>query len=307
MDSFSFDESRYINSHIDYETFLRENIYIERTYLLPNDRLSAYQNVISKGIFNFADGRKHNIEIIVADIRKNKSCLSFYVNSAPPTNHEYRVETDEKGAVLMPYNRNNKFIAKNVVVNIPSGCLYDTLYFEFKRSAGRTGMYSDIYQIHNKYTPVHKPYNLSIKPDHVPQGKGTKLLIVQLDDDMKKIPVSSVWDNGYLSANPRTFGTFFVGIDTIPPFISPGGFASGANLEEKSELKIKIRDDFSGIKEYEPEIDGKWALFEYDQKNDLLIYKFDSKRIQKGSKHDLTLRVTDNRNNVSTYKCEFKW
>jgi hypothetical protein len=307
MDSFSFNESRYINSHIDYETFLKENIYIERTYLLPNDRLSVYHNVISKGIFNFADGRKHHIEIIVADICNNKSSLSFYVNSAPPTNHETRVETDENNAVLMPYNRNNKFITKNVVVNIPSGSLYDTLYFEFKKSAGRTGMYSDIYQIHNKYTPVHKPYNLSIKPDHVPQGKGTKLLIIQLDDDMKKIPVSSIWDNGYLTATLRTFGTFFVGIDTIPPFISLSGFTSGANLEGKTGLKIKIRDNFSGIKAYEPEIDGRWALFEYDQKNDLLTYKFDSTRIQKGSKHNLTLRVTDNRDNVSTCKCEFIW
>jgi hypothetical protein len=307
MDSFSFNESRYINCHIDYETFLRENIYIERTYLLPNDRLSVYHNVINKGIFNFADGGKHHIEIIVADINNNKSRLSFYVNSASPSNLENKVETDDISTVIMPYNRNNKFISKNVTVNIPSGSLYDTLHFEFKRSAGRTGIYSDVYQIHNKYTPVHKPYNLSIKPDHVPQGKGTKLLIVQLDDNLKRIPVSSIWDNGYLTANPRTFGTFFVGIDTIPPFISPIGFTSGASLEGEAEMKIKIRDDFSGIKAYEPEIDGKWALLEYDQKNDLLIYKFDSKRIHSGSKHNLTLMVTDNRDNVSTYKCEFKW
>jgi hypothetical protein len=307
MDAFAFNESRYINSHIDYETLLKENTYIERAYLLPNDKLSVYQDVINKGIFSFIDGRKHHIEIIVADVNNNRSKLSFYVNSAPPSGLENRVETGENSTILMPYNRNNKFVSKNVAVNIQSGTLYDTLYFEFKRSAGKPGMYSDIYQIHNKYTPVHKAYNLSIKPDHVPQGKGTKLLIVQLDDDMKKIPVSSIWDNGYLTATPRNFGTFFIGIDTIPPFISLSGFSSGANLEGKTDLKIKIRDDFSGIKAYEPEIDGKWALFEYDQKNDLLIYKFDSRRIQNGSKHKLTLSATDNRDNVSTYTCEFTW
>ena len=39
MDKFSFSESRYINSHIDYETFMKDKIFIERTYLLPNDKL----------------------------------------------------------------------------------------------------------------------------------------------------------------------------------------------------------------------------------------------------------------------------
>jgi hypothetical protein len=66
-------------------------------------------------------------------------------------------------------------------------------------------------------------------------------------------------------------------------------------------------DDLSGIKSYEPSIDGKWALFEYDQKNDVLIYKFDPERITKGSKHTLSLKVTDNRENQSEFLVEFKW
>ena len=68
-----------------------------------------------------------------------------------------------------------------------------------------------------------------------------------------------------------------------------------------------IKDELSGIKSYEPSIDGNWALFEYDQKNDLLIYKFDETRITKGTKHNLFLRVTDNKDNFSTYNCNFTW
>ncbi len=41
MDEFSFNETRYINSHIDYETYMRDNIYIERAFRLPNDRVSV--------------------------------------------------------------------------------------------------------------------------------------------------------------------------------------------------------------------------------------------------------------------------
>ncbi len=307
MDTFSFGESRYVNSHIDYEILQREKTYIERAFILPNDKLNAYGNVINKGIFNFADERIHNVELIVADIHNNRSVLYFNVNSVPAVVSENQPKPDETSPVLMPFNRNNKFVSKNITVNIPSGALYDTLYFEFKKSAGNPLMFSEIYQIHNKYTPLHKSYNISIKPDRIPEGKQSKMLIIQLADELKKVPLSSTWNNGYLSANTNTFGTFCVGIDTVPPQISHNGFLSGANLAGKPNMKIRITDELSGIKTYEPLIDGEWALFEYDQKNDILIYDFDPKRIQKGSKHNLTLKVTDNKDNLSTYKCEFIW
>jgi len=307
MDAFAFSESRYVNSHIDYETLQKENIYVERAFILPNDRLSVYSNVINNGIVNFSDEKKHRVELIVSDIHSNKSVLSFNVKSVPADVQENQVKTDEKSSVIMPWNRNNKFVSKNIAVNIPSGALYDTLYFEFKRSAGNPLMFSDVYQIHNKYTPLHKSYTLSIKPDRIPERLESKMLIIQLADDIKKIPLTSTWNNGYLSANTNIFGTFCIGIDTVPPLILYNGLSSGANLTGKISMKIKISDELSGIKTYEPLIDGKWALFEYDQKNNLLTYNFDPKRIQKGTKHNLILNVTDSVDNLSTYKCEFIW
>ncbi len=307
MDAFSFSESRYVNSHVDYETLQRENIYIERAFRLPNDRLSIYQNVVNKGIVNFSDNRKHKAEIIVHDVHGNKSTLAFYVKSVPAPHENDQLKTAENGEIVMPYNRNNKFVSKNIAVNIPSGALYDTLFFQFRSLAGNPGMFSGIYEIHNRYTPLHRSYNLSIKPEKIPAGKESKLLIIQIVDDVRRIPLPSTWNDGFLSANPNTFGTFFIGIDTIPPVIQNNGFSSGANLTGRSTLKIKIMDELSGIKSYESLIDDKWALFEYDQKNNLLVYNFDPKRILRGSKHDLILKVMDNRDNLSTYKCEFTW
>lgn len=75
MDGFSFDESRYINSHIDYETYMKDNIYIERAFVLPDDRLSVYKNVINRGLFNFNDDKLHYAKIIVTDANNNKSVL----------------------------------------------------------------------------------------------------------------------------------------------------------------------------------------------------------------------------------------
>jgi hypothetical protein len=306
MDGFSFDESRYVNSHIDYETYMKDNVYIERAFVLPNDKLSVYKNVINRGLFNFNDNKTHKARIIVTDANNNKSVVSFQIKAQSNLKHPAAVITD-KDFKIMPYNITNKFSAENILVTIPSGALYDTLFFSYKKEAGTKEMFSEVHNIHNKYTPVHKPYSLSIKPSIIPPGKTSKMLIVQVTDDQKKIACNSSWNEGYLSADVLSFGRFFIGIDTISPVISAPGLIQGADLRGERELRIKITDELSGIKSYEPLIDGNWVLFEYDQKNDLLVYRFDESRIKKGSKHDLSLKVTDNKENTSTFKCSFIW
>ena len=93
----------------------------------------------------------------------------------------------------------------------------------------------------------------------------------------------------------------------MAPYITAIGLAPGVNITGQKEIKIRIKDDLSGIKSYEPSIDGKWALFEYDQKTEMLIYRFDETRLTKGTRHDLVLKVTDNKDNTSVYKCSFTW
>ena len=305
MDEFSFNESRYINSHIDYETYMRENSFIERAFVLPNDKLSVYKNVINRGIFNFADGKIHHIEIAIKDVYNNRSVISFDVKSTVPLTGGN--EKPAREGVMMPYSRNNLFRAQNIALSIPSGALYDTLYFLYKRDNGTPQMLSDVHYVHNKYTPLQRPCSLSIKPTYVPAGKESKMLIVQMSDDFKKSGINSSYSDGYVTGDIVSFGMFFAGIDTVAPAIYANQLQPGADLTGKSELRIRITDDLSGIKSYEPAIDGKWALFEYDQKNDVLIYRFDPVRLTKGTTHSLTLKVTDNKENQSNYSCDFKW
>jgi len=306
MDEVSFSESRYINSHIDYETYMRENVYFERAYILPNDKLSAYKNIVNRGLYNFNDNEIHKVQIIVTDVHDNKSTLSFNVKSqsskqiktAPIPNNNLKE---------MPYNRTNKFSAENIAITIPNGALYDTIQFAYRKNTGNSQMLSDVHSIHNKFTPLHKPLLLSLKPSIIPSGKESKMLVIQLSEDLKKNPLKSTWSDGFLTAEAASFGDFYIGIDTVAPYISANGLISGATISEKKDIRIKITDDLSGIKAYEPVIDGNWALFEYDQKNNIIIYRFDEKRIVKGSKHTLSLKVTDNKDNTSLYTCDFTW
>jgi hypothetical protein len=306
MDEFTYNESRYINSHIDYETYMQDKFYVERTFILPNDKLSVYHNVINRGAFTFNDDKEHWIKITVADVHNNKSTLSFRIKSQAENKTTLSNE-NEADVVLMPFNRQNRFLSEDIKVNIPSGSLYDTLRFKYNLIPGSDNMLSDLHMVHNKFVPVHRTYSLAIKPNIIPQGKESKMLIVQLGDENKKSPLNSTWNEGYLTTEASSFGSFYVGIDTIPPVISANGLMAENNLSGKKEMRIKITDDLSGIKAYEPEIDGKWALFEYDQKNDILIYTFDEKRIEHNSEHTLNLKVTDNKDNISNFIYNFTW
>jgi hypothetical protein len=280
--------------------------FIERTFVLPNDKLSIYKNVVNRGLFNFRDDKIHHIEISVTDYHKNKSSLKFKVRGKPERMHQLR-ENADSNLITMPFNKTNKFRSENISLSIPSGALYDTLLFEYKKKTGTNGMLSDLHYIHNKYTPVHKSYSLYIKPTVIVPDKESKMLIVQLDDNQIKRSLPSTWSEGYLKAEALTFGKFYIGIDTIPPLIMANGLVSGVNLTGKKEMRIKITDEFSGIKSYEGTIDEKWALFEFDQKNNLLIYRFDDKRITSGTKHTLSLKVIDNKDNISYLNRDFIW
>ncbi len=306
MDGFSFNESRFINSHIDYEAYMRENMYIERMFVLPNDKLSVYHNIKNHGVFDFNDNRTHRVEVVVTDINNNKSTLTFKVK--PDVTNPEKTEGDiNKNLKVMPFNKSNRFISDGISLNIPYGALYDTLYFDFRKITGENEMLSDVYVVHNKYTPLQKPVTLALKPQRIITGKESKMLIAQIGDDRKKSAMISTWEEGYLKTEAYSFGNYYIGIDTIPPEISANGLVSGADITGKKEVRIRVTDDFSGIKSYEPKIDGKWVLFDYDLKNNLLVYKFDEHRITKGEKHNLSLTVTDNCGNSSYYICDFTW
>ena len=306
MDGFLFSESRYVNSHIDYEALKKENTYIERAFILPGDRLSVYKYATNRGLINFNDNKSHNAVITITDAYKNKSTLSFRIKSQILTAPSIGKSVDQN-TVVMPYGKNNKFTSEDVSLIIPEGTLYDTLNFLYRKEKGTKEMLSDLHYIHNSLTPLQKAITLSIKPTAIPAGKESKMLLIRLDEDHNESAIKSIWTNGYLTADVLAFGKYYAGIDTIPPVISGNGLLNNDNLSGRKEIRIRIKDELSGIKSYEPLIDGQWALFEYDQKYDLLTYKFDETRVNSGMKHELVLKVTDNKDNTSTFKCNFTW
>lgn len=305
MNDISFDETRYINSHMDYILNETKNKKIHKSFLEPNNQLNIYKDVVKNGIINFINDSTHNLKYIVKDYFGNSAVFPFTVKGTKVIEPVKTESVNSDIAQVMPYNKENYFQRDDIMISIPKDALYDTLYFKYSKSATVAGSYSDVHHVHEKYTPVNTYYSVSIKATkEIPEKYQDKALIATYNDKGRIISLGGKYMNGFVTAETRDFGKFFIMLDTISPVIRPVNISKGANLANAKKIQFNISDSFSDILFYNGYIDGKWVLFEYEPKSDLITYHIDN-HISKGRNHILKIEITDNMNNISTYETEF--
>jgi len=305
MDEFAFSETRYINAHIDYGARISLNKKIRRLHRLPNDRLRIYGKLKEDGWITVTDDHTHQVKVIAMDVAGNSSTLEFQISGVTGASPEQG--TASGGERTMRWDESNSFRTEEVEVDLPARALYDDIRFGFSKTPGAEGMLSDLYQIHHAETPLHLTYNLAITytpPD--PEWRD-KLLLVTYNEDDELEEAGGAYDNGAVVATPRSFGPFAVAIDTVPPEIIPLRKIDQETISGAADIRFTIRDNLSGIEDYEGYLDNQWVLFEYDPKNDLLFYTFDRDRIEPDRMHELELYVTDAKGNVNLYHTTFTW
>ena len=302
-DRFSYSESRYINSHIDYAAKASGNEYIHRLFIQPGNRLSMYDGHVNRGILSFSDDSDHDIRIIVTDASGNRSWVAFRLTSLPkPVITPAPAECSK----VLPYGKATDFTADGIRIHFPAGAFYDTLFLKYNVRSGSCDLLSSIHSIHNETVPVHDRYRLSVRPDTVIPGKEDKLCLATVDSKGKPSFSGGSFSYGYVTGDVNRLGDYAVAIDTVAPVIKPS-FAKGATLTGKRLFTVTITDEFSGIGSYETLIDGQWFLAEYDAKNNLLIYRPTDSRLKQNSHHTMELTVKDNRGNSTVLKSEFRW
>lgn len=300
IDQFSFYETGYVKSHIDYAEKVKSKRTIQKTFISPNNLLSIYELSIKRGIYNFNNDSLHQIKIMASDVHGNQSQLNFQVMGGDPALE--KTEPDTLSGIPMNWNEENSFETDELTVHIPKNALFDSIYFTYTKTTPVMDAFSSIHNIHNIYTPVHRNFTLTIKTLDLPDDLKSKAFIAEITDDEIKFVGGDVI-NGHIVSETDAFGSFVVLADTISPEIKL--------LTELDELDKKIEfiieDELTDIKTYNGFIDNNWVLFEYDPKNNLLFYEIDPQKLEKGIEHELELFVMDHKDNISTFYTTFYW
>lgn len=297
MDRLNFSETKYINTHIDYDLYKRDGYRIQKCFLDDGNKAQIYPYIRNKGKVILNDTLVHTVSFCVGDFdgRSHTFYARIKASLLKPS-----AETPCNDVVWYP-NSKNFYATDALRITIPECALYDTLNpCVLVNKPNVKGLLSAAYQIHTPNTPLHKSITISIDVDtaNVPSSK---ILLATYKKDNSLSASGGEYKNGRVVHQTSTFGTYCVIADTIAPIIKLLNLNKKNECTDSTKLIIKTTDNMSGIGSYNGYLNGSWILLDYDAKNDILQYDFDEKTIF-NQKQELQIVVTDKKGNTTTWK-----
>lgn len=314
LNQFAFDQSKFINAHIDYDYYKRNQVRIQKCFVDEGNEIPLYTCDKNKGRILLTDDKVHEIRIRVLDASGNIGILLFHVvlkKSIQESKHA------KNSKAFYPLKAND-IKQKDFTFHLDAKSIYDTIFYELKVLPKIKRAYSKTYQIHHSNVPLHKSADISIKVNKVKKEYQDKLLLAYFDKNEKKFrSAGGAYENGFVVGKASVFGSYFVSIDTIAPIVEKV-FVAKENLSvDTMYWHFEVKDNFSGIAKYEAFLNNQWILLDYDAKSNLLSYKFDEvyfdflaenrKRMNQNLpiiKPELLLRVYDKKGNMTEYKVD---
>ena len=295
LDRFAFDETRYLNSYVDYEEWKERRSFYMRSFVEPGNRL-RFNESINRGIIHIEEEKTYHLTYTLADAFGNTTRLSVWIEGKEQEISE--IETE--GTELFHWMADNRFGAKGIRMTIPKGNLYDDLYFRYSVKEDSTAL-ADTHILHNRPVPLHSSAQLSLRLRIDTLENKQQYGIIRTQKGRRSW-IGGTYRNGWIDGTIKELGNYTVGQDLKAPTITP----LGANTWiSKQAFVFRLSDNLSGVQTYRGEIDGQYVLFEMNSKS-VITYKFDKERLEKG-KHTLKLTVTDAAGNRSEYKYSFVW
>ncbi len=301
MNEFSFAESLYINSLIDYRKYSIDKTQIIKAFIEPNNALSIYEFVRNQGQIRLSDQEVHKLDIRVRDVNGNISSTSIKVRLNPEAYRDTKHSLPFYSA-FFSYSEANTFEEENIRLEFPANSFYDNIYFSYNTDSIPPKGYSRIHHLHHSSSPLHKSFTIRIRPDSLPDELKKEAVIARIGKNGQLSSVGGAWQGNELVTKTRSFGSFVIAVDTIPPRIKAENLSNTDISGVGKKITFTILDDFSGIRSFRATLDGKWILFEYDGKTQTLFHKTDPELFPKGKEMELLLKVTDQVGHLTEFR-----
>lgn len=315
METFAFSETRYINAHIDYALKSCCQKTLHRLYRAPGNQLSVYRNTLKSDHIAFEHDTLVDIRIEASDIAGNTSVLNFKL--------DYQHRPDEKSGIefedfdglsttlatdwpkMAKVNREKPLDIMDIKhrVSFPAYSFYQDWLMERSQEPACAQCLAPILNLGDESVPVHHYYNLSLKVDEIPEGvEPYQLFVASLRNGKFLDYEGGKYEDGWVRARTRQLGSFTVMYDNKAPQVTPLNFKNGTSVSNKATLRIRVKDDLSGISEYSASLDGAFVPVYYDAKTARFFIEAKHWPATQKPKQELILNVFDDRGNGTKEK-----
>ncbi|WP_375324979.1 M23 family metallopeptidase [Flagellimonas sp. GZD32] len=295
FETFSFGETRYINTLIDYEHFYDHRQRIQKIFKEPYNHLSIYNTLYNDGKIEVNEGMSYNVEFLIADIAGNTTKLVVPIEGKREAVKIPKEDRTTENYVIA--SKPNNYDLGAAKVYFPSNTFYEDFYINLEKG-------TDTITIHDNSVAAHRNFTISFDPSKYAQQDRDQLFIAHLDIDGRPSYSTTYKRDGSFTTRTRTLGTYTLVKDSVAPIIKPKNFKEKQWLNNFSYLSLRISDDLSGIDSYSATLNGKWILMEYEPKTNTITYNFED-NISNETENELVVTVTDNVGNSTTYTTTF--
>jgi hypothetical protein len=297
LDDIGYDETRYINAYADYKTKKQRGRWLQCFAKVPGNHLDRIFTKLNKenGWLNAAAGQIRKIEIVLTDVSGNQARVKCYLKATRTLEGQ-----DITGDNIYRPGVKQTFSDPNIHFTLDELQLYETIRFNFAKKA-REGAYSDEYQLHYAYIPLHHYFDLKIKPTRpIPFDLRNKVILRYNDGNSEEGSRAAGTEGGWYTTSVRNFGNYWLAIDTLAPRIKTT-VKEGANLAKAKQILFTATDAETSVKSFSGYLDDKWICFE--QHGNSFFYKFDE-HCSRG-KHTLVFKAADENGNENAVTINF--
>ncbi len=293
FDTYSFDDMRYINALIDYEKYKKTKQRVQQLFMKNKYGLAFIQTDESKGQITPAPNFDGLYRIEVSDFFNNKTVVNIPIQyastsaiiNAEPVVSKYFIKTTKESI----------FEKDNVSVFFPAGTFYNDFDLNFD-------VKNNVLYLHDDTVPAHTNFTISMTNSNISKEKREKTFIARIDGEAISYNPTYKKDTVF-STKVKILGTYKLVTDTVAPTITIAKPIEGKWVSADT-IQLSIADKLSGIKTYNGYLNGKWVLFEYDNKTRKITHRFSDGRVQEGA-NELKVVVADAVGNSTTFETRF--
>ena len=290
MDKIKFSENHYKKIMYDYLSLAQKNKKVLKIYTPRNSDLSFLKNNKFNGIINSDSIRNNSLLVRVSDWNGNSSSIKFNLKA----NDSISRRSSYNGIEILT-NQNYTLNKNSSIIEIGKNTFYDDLLMNISYQ-------SDTLNLGKEKDPFRSSIRIKL-PHKISDTLELRQSFVGKIINRKISYISSKKNKSYIYASTSSLGEYIISKDTLKPDIKPINFKNKSNIKVKNTLKLRLKDDLSGIKNYSSYFNGNWALFEYEPKSNMIFHNL-SDGIIKDGENELIIKYEDGVGNKGVYQAK---